>query len=786
MKNLYLAKSKPQKTIQEHTDEVMKCLQSLKEIYPNEFGDIWDAIETAILCHDLGKINSRFQNDIYRVLKLIQRLADDLKAEYQKENVNQQIPHGILSAMFIDYDALVARYDDLTAKAVLLAVCFHHNRDNLFEIMDKKIGLVKRVITEDVAKQVVGFPVQGKFLLSKPGIQYYHKIPYKIAYHNLTEIDQNKFWPVFARIKGILNRADYAASGGLDKIEIDPFHEGKTIAQIVREKLPRLREVQEYMTEHQGKNLLVVAATGIGKTEAALLWNGGRKMFYTLPLRVSINAIYERIKGKEKDGEKQGYWYAKAELLHSDALAYYLNEAKEQEATDIEPFIRYQQARIFAAPLTVCTVDQLFKFVFKCNGYEAMFATLAYSNVVIDELQMYSPSIIACILYGLKLISDAGGRFAIITATFPKVLLDFFHELEIPVKIPEKPFLREDLGPRHRIALCYGEFEVDRILATAKTKKVLIIVNTVKKAQELYQELFKSSSILPVKLLHSNFIIRDRRRLEEEIITFAPGDYSKRTDDQLGIWICTQVVEASLDLDFDILFTEMSIVDSILQRTGRCFRQREYHGADPNVIIYVTKIRNGIGKRSVYDPDLYDFSLKRLEKLLRDHEGQMFTEELKQEYIDQVYDPDQNPDIREKSYYKDIQERLSTLKNLRPLALEQSKVDEEFRDINSVSLIPEAIYNQLDNEGKIDAWKKLLNQTGLGKKERASLMTEIQDYIVNVRWRRELEYDHQGDFLGNQKERHLGIYRTRLKYEFNSEGKGRGLIIDQEEIDNFQ
>jgi CRISPR-associated endonuclease/helicase Cas3 len=784
MQNLCLAKSKPQKTIQEHTAEVMRCLQSLKEIYPNTFADIWDAIETAILCHDLGKINCRFQNDIYKGLKLIQRLADDLKAEYQKEDV-RQIPHGVLSAMFIDYDALAARYDELTAKAVLLAVCFHHNRNNLFEIMDKKSGLIKRVITEDVAKQFGGVPIHGKFLLSKPGVKYYHKIPYKIAYQTLTAIDQNKFWPVFTRIKGILNRADYAASGGLDKIEIDPLQDGQSVAQIVQAKLPGLREVQEYMAERQGKNLLVIAATGIGKTEAALLWNGGRKMFYTLPLRVSINAIYERIKGKEQNGEKQGYWYAKAELLHSDALAYYLNEVKEQEAADIDPFIRFQQARIFAAPLTVCTVDQLFKFVFKCNGYEAMFATLAYSNVVIDEMQMYSPSIIACILYGLKLINDAGGRFAIITATFPKVLLDFFNELEIPVEISKEPFLRKDLGPRHRIALRYGEFEVDRILAAAKTKKVLVIVNTVKKAQDLYREISESPEIVPVKLLHSNFIIRDRRRLESEIVAFAPGDYSKRTDDQPGIWICTQVVEASLDLDFDVLFTEMSIVDSLLQRMGRCFRQREYHGIEPNIIIYVTKIKNGIGNRSVYDPDLYEFSLKSLEKLLQSHEGQMFTEELKQEYIDQVYDPGQNPAIREKSYYTDIQDRLSTLKNLRPLALEQSKVDEEFRDINSVSLIPNVIYDQLNKEGKIDTWTKLLNQTGLKKEERAGLMAEIQEYVVNVRWRRELEYDHQGDFLGNQKGLYLGIYRTPLKYDFNN-GKGLGLITDEVENDNFQ
>lgn len=771
--NLFLAKTNPQKTIWEHTDEVLACYLSLKKVYPDAFPDeIWKAIETAILCHDLGKINYRFQNMIYKALNITQQLSDVLKTSYSEIGVDQ-IPHGILSLLFLDFERCSQVLGEKVARGILWAVCLHHNRQNLMKLLEKA-EFIEEIIREDLMKSIEDYPFKGDFILERPDENNHYELDEK----HLSETSQ---WHIYARIKGILNRADYAASGGLEKIEIDPLQDGQSIAQIVRNKLPGLREVQQYMAEHQGKSLLVVAATGIGKTEAALLWNGGRKMFYTLPLRVSINAIYERIRGKEQNSEKIGYWYTKVELLHSDALAYYLKETEEQEVSG-NPFIRHQQARIFASPLTVCTVDQLFKFVFKCNGYETMFATLVYSNVVIDELQMYSPSILACILYGLKLINDAGGRFAIITATFPKVLLDFFDEseLNIPVEIPPKPFLRKDLGPRHRIALRYGEFDTDKILTAAKSKKVLVIVNTIKKAQALYREMSSLSKVIPIKLLHSNYIVRDRRRLEDEIIVFAPGDYSKRKDNQPGIWICTQVVEASLDLDFDILFTEMSIVDSLLQRMGRCFRQREYHGDEPNIIIYVTKVRNGIGKMSVYDPDLYDFSLNCLEKLLQNYESQLFTEELKQEYINQVYDPGQNPAIRETSYYKDIQERLSILRNLRPLALEQSEVDREFRDIKSVSLIPEAVYYRLAKEGKIDSWKKQLDQSGLKKEERAGLMAEIQEYTVNVRWNPKLEYDHREEFLFKGS----GIHRISLKYDFNSEGQGLGLIIDQVEVDN--
>lgn len=51
------------------------------------------------------------------------------------------------------------------------------------------------------------------------------------------------------------------------------------------------------MNDHKDDNVVVIAPTGSGKTEAALLWLDGEKGFYTLPLKVSSNAIYDRIMG---------------------------------------------------------------------------------------------------------------------------------------------------------------------------------------------------------------------------------------------------------------------------------------------------------------------------------------------------------------------------------------------------------------------------------------------------------------------------------------------------------
>ena len=55
-------------------------------------------------------------------------------------------------------------------------------------------------------------------------------------------------------------------------------------------------ELQIYMKENSEKNIILVAQTGMGKTEGALLWIGNNKGFFTLPLRTAINEIYKRIK----------------------------------------------------------------------------------------------------------------------------------------------------------------------------------------------------------------------------------------------------------------------------------------------------------------------------------------------------------------------------------------------------------------------------------------------------------------------------------------------------------
>ena len=68
------------------------------------------------------------------------------------------------------------------------------------------------------------------------------------------------------------------------------------------------------------------------------------------------------------------------------------------------------RGQALSLPLNISTLDQLFDFVFKYKGYEMKLATLAYSKIVTDEIQMYDAEMLAYLIYGLRRIHELGGK----------------------------------------------------------------------------------------------------------------------------------------------------------------------------------------------------------------------------------------------------------------------------------------------------------------------------------------------------------------------------------------
>ncbi len=242
---------------------------------------------------------------------------------------------------------------------------------------------------------------------------------------------------------------------------------------------------------------------------------------------------------------------------------------------------------------------------------------------------MYSPRLVAFILMGLKYITDMGGRFLIMTATLPPLFIEAMHKLKIPFKQPDNPFLKlnehGNVMNRHVIQIIERDLTVEEVVAHSLNQKVLIIVNTVKKAQELYDAFIDADC--EVNLLHSRFINNDRFEKEKSI-----KKLGKRDCDETGIWITTQLVEASVDIDFDILFTELSEVTGLFQRMGRVYRGRDYKNTTPNVYVFTGyELPSGVSesdKRSVVDYTIYQKS----REVLLQYNNQLLKEK-KQKWI---------------------------------------------------------------------------------------------------------------------------------------------------------
>lgn len=657
----------------EHTNDVLSAFKNILLKLPQDIKskvkELKTQIKLAIFCHDFGKILPAFQ------IKVLNN------KDYQPFYPYDEIPHSIFSLFFINKEELERRVKpDIYVNIILSSIAFHHWRDSYDEILNYSTqeikNLCKKMLEDKSFRQELEYKLKNelkhkdfeevikfnsdlaKGLFSGLALKDFVVPPYGNNYLPLREFLAEKFKKHWIFIAGFLMRCDHFASfceeegTSLEKIEIPNINYEK-IKTKIKDKIKQLGkskiwQIDTLKAEGNG-NFILIAPTGSGKTEFAYLWGAGNKIFFTLPFRSAVNAMYERAKwlfGEENVG-----------LLHSDADIYLYGSSIKYESEVLKVL---EMARQLSLPVLVFTGDQVFPTALRYPGYEKIYATLAYSKIVIDEVQAYDPRAVAIII---KLIEDVvrlGGKFLLMTATLPTFVI---HEIEDRVgnsfKVIDK---YEDYSQivKHVIELREGDIteNIVEILKKANEgKRVLIILNTVAKAQEVYTEIKNRmkgyKNVTYLKLLHSRFTFNDRKRLEDEIVgtkdksgTFANP---KPTGEKKGkILVATQVVEASLDIDADVLYTELAPIDSLIQRMGRVLRRikdnktyKKYLEAkepsDPNIFIFYQKpddnVKLSSGAGSVYQNDLLAFSL---ELLLRKAKPKLISdskiEELKKKY----------------------------------------------------------------------------------------------------------------------------------------------------------
>ncbi len=685
--NNYLAKSNPRETIQVHTDKLLTNYELLKNLYPNLLPN-WDILKYACIYHDLGKMNLKFQSKI------------EGRKKYPDE-----IAHNFLSLAFLNTKELKEKFSDDEIKLLAQAVAYHHDRgDYDADNYEEEIELIKKE--------------SKNFQYDKVTITRIKKISVKYFSNNRIYGDEKEFLD-YVMVKGLLNRLDYAASADIPvEIQNDFLLNGLENFRI-KNKF-KWKELQMFMKENQNNNIIAVAQTGMGKTEAGLLWIGDNKGFFTLPLKTAINEIYKRITENiitVKNRQSVG-------LLHSDTYTKYLEN--REEYMDVEDyFIKTKQMTL---PLTICTLDQIFDVVFRYRDFEPKLATLSYSKVVIDEIQMYSSDLLAYLILGLLYITEIGGKFAILTATLPEIIIDLLKKERIQFIKPDKAFVNNMI--RHSLKVENKVINADMIAENYEDNKILVICNTVKKAQEIYEKLIKNEELTKkcknINLFHGKFIKEDRKEKEAEIVVMG-----KLESNQKGIWVATQVIEASLDIDFDLLFTELSDLNGLFQRMGRCYRKREFDKEGYNCYVFNGGEKQCSGVGRVIDEKIFELS----KDALKNQNGKI-TEVEKLELINSVYTTEK---LKNSKYYTEVLDNIKYVKSINEYELDKAEVRKRFRNIDSITVIPKSVYENnkeviqekiciLGKKSKIPEERKTLRE------EKILALEKIKNFMVSIHY----------------------------------------------------
>jgi CRISPR-associated endonuclease/helicase Cas3 len=395
--------------------------------------------------------------------------------------------------------------------------------------------------------------------------------------------------------------------------------------------------------EHQTRicdtpgSCLLVAPTGSGKTEAALLWGaatgqktpGNSPLFYVLPYQASLNAMRQRFGASFGQGN--------VVLQHSRALQALYRQLLEKDYDPRQAQLlaarEIQLGRLHVAPIRVLTPYQLLRGAFQLKGHEAIWTDCAGSRMVLDEIHAYDPARLGMILATLEhLVTDLRCSALVMTATMPSVLEHILKEkLNSPHMIRAG---RETYSAfqRHRLYLrdidLLDDKAVDEICASArKSLSVLVVANTVQRAQEMRDRISRRlEREIPVDLLHGKFCSRDRFAKEQKLLRVMATKVADRPR-QAGVLVATQVVEVSLDVDFDVLFSDPAPLEALLQRFGRVNRARRQAERD---VIVATRIPENC---PVYSQAL----VMRTIEVLRSINREMVDESQIQVLLDRLY-----------------------------------------------------------------------------------------------------------------------------------------------------
>lgn len=612
---MLLAKSKPQLCLEKHlrdTEEAAnsvfsgRILQNWCRFFGTDPDQFLLNVQIAALFHDIGKANEEFQ-----------------KVCGENKKLTQTLRHEWLSALILHLPEMrswLSQSPDLDFEVVVAAVLGHHmkadvdwfkscqtsNRTLVLHLDDTEVKSTFYRIREilSLTEENPQLPETWDYTAPqwadarKDG----HFSSNKKFRDAILEESNRKRRSLHLAVKAGVVVSDTAASGlvrewesiqkSIPKWINEHLHKPALTVEdldrdILNPKYQKLGKSFDDLRDFQkqaislGDRALLRAGCGQGKTLAAYLWVRGviqrsnysiGRVLFLYPTRATATEGFKDYVQTAPESD--------AGLYHGTSN-YELEKLCETptESSDEKRDFRTDD-RLFALGLwgkryLSATVDRFLAFLSFNYGATVLLPMLADAAIVLDEIHAYDPRMFKQVVAFLHAFDVP---VLCMTATLPKDRREQLEALGLEL-YPSNPEELEDLAKqevrdRYHIQVCDVKVAKDAAISaycSDTPTRVLWVVNTVARCQEKARELRQALAELgehdvDVLCYHSRFKLIHRQQRHEKVI-----DQFKQRDKR-AIAVTTQVCEMSLDLDADVLITEVAPCSALVQRFGRSNR----------------------------------------------------------------------------------------------------------------------------------------------------------------------------------------------------------------------
>ena len=583
LKNLY---GKKDKDLYSHLIEVGKNSEYIVDrIYISE--QVTKLIDEKIIkemiilhsyLHDLGKADKKFQQD--------KKQNPERKSDSPHPLFSLPLAYEIMNKKLNENFIINDNIKSLLLSIAILSIATHHS--------DYSNNLYSRF--RDINPKYDGFSTytESPFSLLQEAYEYVINLP-----------NQTKWRYLYSIFNGVLRTSDWFASGDI------PIERGflkssneiqEYISSYINKNNWKLRDYQEYVKNNAFNSGYLFMPTGDGKTETALLspTDQTNKIIYTLPTVTTVESMRHRFEN----------YFGKENISYSHHLLFL--SLFEEGQLDEKIYHEYNLNKII-----VTTIDRILLSLMNCRHYPLLELSLNNSYLIVDEIHSYTPWTLSLILNALEYIKKYhNAKILVMSATLPDLIKEQLKSRINALPVLPEGKMEDRYSKKKRVNVIfksndylikkndleeYSSNYADEIknLVVKNKKKVLIVLNTVDRAKAFYKlikEVLEEKDT-NVYLIHSRFTQEDKKKKMDLIEKI-------KKDGNPCILISTQVVEVSLDIDFDVLYTEIAPFDSLIQRFGRINRA----GTKQNCDVFVFKTENSLP----YDDSQIEIASKML------------------------------------------------------------------------------------------------------------------------------------------------------------------------------